>query len=97
MGFRELMKDREDGGVGGARGRVCWTEWRQDYGGNISLSINVSTFVSSVSHFIRENGTPGYTETKILLFKIGSRSRVCWKLSVIIVGKKKNTPSKSNI
>lgn len=79
-----------------AVGGVCWTEWRQDYGGNISLSINVGVLVSSVSHFIHEDGTPGYMETELLFSKTCSSSRACWNLPVITVGMKNpHPPSKS--
>lgn len=47
-----------------AVGGVCWREWRQDDGGNISLSISVDILVSSVRHFFHEDGTPGYMETE---------------------------------
>lgn len=46
--FRELMKAREDRRVGSGRG-LCQMEWRQDYGDNIRLSINVTALVASIS------------------------------------------------
>lgn len=71
-----------------AVGGMCWTEWRQDCGGNTSLSINVCVLVSSVSHFIHEDRRPDDMQTDILLLKRCSRSRACWT-----VGMKTNPPN----
>lgn len=92
----ERVDERQEMEEWVAVGGLCWTEWRRDYGGNISLSINVGGLVSSVSHFIPEGGTPGCVESQILFFQTCSRSWACWNLPVFTVGMK-NLPQIQNL